>query len=30
VMAWLCGPEARRLEDVLLDVRDEFFRSMMA
>jgi len=30
VMAWLCGPEARRLEDVVLDVRDEFFRSMMA
>jgi NAD(P)-dependent dehydrogenase (short-subunit alcohol dehydrogenase family) len=30
VMAWLCGPEARKLEEVVLDVRDDFFRSMMA
>jgi NAD(P)-dependent dehydrogenase (short-subunit alcohol dehydrogenase family) len=30
VMAWLCGPAARTLDTVLLDVRDEFFRSMMA
>jgi NAD(P)-dependent dehydrogenase (short-subunit alcohol dehydrogenase family) len=30
VMAWLCGPDARQLEDVVLDVRDDFFRSMMA
>jgi NAD(P)-dependent dehydrogenase (short-subunit alcohol dehydrogenase family) len=30
VMAWLCGPDARRLSDVVLDVRDEFFRAMMA
>jgi NAD(P)-dependent dehydrogenase (short-subunit alcohol dehydrogenase family) len=30
VMAWLCGPEARKLDTVLLDVRDDFFRSMMA
>jgi NAD(P)-dependent dehydrogenase (short-subunit alcohol dehydrogenase family) len=29
VMAWLCGSEARALEDVVLDVRDEFFRNMM-
>ncbi len=30
VMAWLCGPDARKLDDVVLDVRDAFFRSMMA
>ncbi len=30
VMAWLCGPEARELDDVILDVRDDFFRAMMA
>ncbi len=30
VMAWLCGPEARKLDDVVLDVRDDLFRSMMA
>lgn len=30
VMAWLCGPEARKLEDVVLDVRDDFFKAMMA
>jgi NAD(P)-dependent dehydrogenase (short-subunit alcohol dehydrogenase family) len=30
VMAWLCGPDARALDDVVLDVRDDFFRSMMA
>ena len=29
VMAWLCGPDARKLEDVLLDVRQEPFTSMM-
>lgn len=30
VMAWLCGPEARSLDEVLLDVRDDRFRAMMA
>lgn len=30
VMAWLCGPDARALRDVVLDVRDDFFRAMMA
>lgn len=30
VMAWLCGPDARNLDEVLLDVRDEFFKAMMA
>lgn len=30
VMAWLCGSDARRLDEVLLDVRDDFFRAMMA
>ncbi len=30
VMAWLCGPDARALGDVVLDVRDDFFRAMMA
>jgi len=29
VMAWLCGPDARAVEDVLLDVRDERFARMM-
>ena len=29
VMAWLCGPEARKLDEVLLDVRDDFFKAMM-
>ncbi len=29
VMAWLCGPEARSIGDVLLDVRDERFKRMM-
>lgn len=29
VMAWLCSQVAREREDVLLDVRDDFFRSMM-
>lgn len=29
VMAWLCGPQARKLEDVVLDVRDDFFKAMM-
>lgn len=29
VMAWLCGPNARELEDVILDVRDDFFTAMM-
>lgn len=30
VLAWLCGPAARDLTDVALDVRDDFFRVMMA
>ena len=30
VMAWLCGPQARKLDDVLLDVREEPFKSMMS
>lgn len=30
VMAWLCSPEARALEEVVLDVRDDMFRAMMA
>ena len=30
VMAWLCGPKARMLNEVLLDVREEPFKSMMA
>lgn len=29
VMAWLCGAQARDLDEVLLDVRDDFFRAMM-
>lgn len=29
VMAWLCGPQARARTDVLMDVRDDFFRAMM-
>lgn len=29
VMAWLCSAEARDLEDVFLDVRDELFKTMM-
>lgn len=29
VMAWLCGADARKLDDVLLDVRDDFFKTMM-
>ncbi|QEE34899.1 SDR family NAD(P)-dependent oxidoreductase [Octadecabacter sp. SW4] len=29
VMAWLCGPQARKLDEVLLDVREEPFKSMM-
>lgn len=29
VMAWLCGPDACKLDDVLVDVRDDFFKSMM-
>lgn len=29
VMAWLCSAEARQVQDVILDVRDEFFRAMM-
>lgn len=29
VMAWLCGPEARNLTDVTIDVRDDFFKAMM-
>ncbi len=30
VMAWLCGPQAREIDKVCLDVRDEFFTAMMA
>lgn len=30
VMAWLCGPDARKLDGVLFDVREEPFKSMMA
>lgn len=29
VMAWLCGPEARKLTEVTIDVRDDFFKAMM-
>lgn len=29
VMAWLCGANARELDVVLLDVRDDFFTAMM-
>ena len=29
VLAWLCGKEARKIEDVLIDVRDDFFKAMM-
>lgn len=29
VMAWLCGPEARTLDEVLIDVRDDRFAAMM-
>lgn len=29
VMAWLCGPQARTIDDVLVDVRDDFFKTMM-
>ena len=29
VMAWLCGAEARKLDEVILDVRDDFFKAMM-
>jgi NAD(P)-dependent dehydrogenase (short-subunit alcohol dehydrogenase family) len=29
VMAWLCGPEARQLDEVVLDVRDALFRDRM-
>lgn len=28
VMAWLCGPEARKLDECLLDTRDAFFQNM--
>lgn len=28
VMAWLCGPDARKLEECLLDTRDAFFQDM--
>ena len=28
-IAWLCGPEARKLDEALLDVRNEPFKSMM-
>ncbi len=29
IMAWLCGPEARKLTEVTIDVRDDFFKAMM-
>lgn len=29
VMAWLCGPQARDIDDVILDVRDDRFKAMM-
>ncbi len=29
VMAWLCSDEAKKLDNPLLDVRDEFFTNMM-
>ncbi len=29
VIAWLCGPQARELDEVLLDVRQERFTAMM-
>ncbi len=29
VMAWLCSNEARAVDEVLLDVRDDFFKDMM-
>ena len=29
VMAWMCGPQARDVEEVLLDVRQEIFTKMM-
>ena len=28
VMAWLCGPDARKLDECLLDVRDPLFQDM--
>jgi NAD(P)-dependent dehydrogenase (short-subunit alcohol dehydrogenase family) len=28
VMAWLCGPDARKLDDCLLDTRDALFREL--
>jgi hypothetical protein len=28
VMAWLCGPDARNLDECLLDVRDPLFQEM--
>ncbi len=29
VMAWLCGPGARSLKEVCLDVRDDFFQALV-
>ena len=29
IMAWLCGPEARALDEVMVDVRDARFRALM-
>ena len=29
VMAWLCGPDARKIDEVLLDVRQDRFKAMM-
>lgn len=30
VMAWLCGPQARDIKEVALDVRQQLFKDMMA
>jgi NAD(P)-dependent dehydrogenase (short-subunit alcohol dehydrogenase family) len=30
IMAWLCGPEGRAMEDVAIDVRDPRFAAMAA
>jgi NAD(P)-dependent dehydrogenase (short-subunit alcohol dehydrogenase family) len=29
VLAWMCGPDARAVEEIMLDVRQEFFTKMM-
>jgi hypothetical protein len=28
-MAWLCGPQAREIDEVFLDVRQQRFKEMM-